>query len=164
MRFGKKNLFVLFLLGGMLLMGCGYEGAEENTDKMNNKTENTAAEDSFKVLVTAGGKEFNAVFYKNETSEDLAEKIPFTLKMNDLNGNEKYYYFDETFPESSQKVESIKIGDIMLYGDSCIVIFYKSFNTNYSYTKIGYIENAEELEKALGNSDIKVKFEIYDKT
>ena len=131
---------------------------------MNNKTENTAAEDSFKVLVTAGGKEFNAVFYKNETSEELAEKLSFTLNMNDLNGNEKYYYFDEAFPENSQKVESIKAGDIMLYGDSCIVIFYKSFNTSYSYTKIGYIENAEELEKALGNSDIKVKFDIYDKT
>ena len=48
----------------------------------------------------------------------------------------------------------------MLYGDSCVVLFYKSFNTSYSYTKIGYIENIEGLESALGNSDIDVTFKI----
>ena len=42
----------------------------------------------------------------------------------------------------------------MIYTDNCLVIFYKSFETNYSYTKIGYIENLQEL----GNSDIEVEF------
>ena len=46
-------------------------------------------------------------------------------------------------------------GDVMLYGNNCLVIFYKSFDTSYSYTKIGHIDNLPDL----GNSDVLVKFE-----
>ncbi len=35
----------------------------------------------------------------------------------------------------------------MLFGDNCLVIFYKSFETEYSYTKIGHIENLPDLGK-----------------
>ena len=35
----------------------------------------------------------------------------------------------------------------MLYGNNCLVIFYKSFDTSYSYTRIGHIENLEDLNK-----------------
>jgi hypothetical protein len=44
----------------------------------------------------------------------------------------------------------------MLYGNDCLVIFYKSFNTTYSYTKIGHIDDLPNL----GNGSINVKFEI----
>ena len=44
----------------------------------------------------------------------------------------------------------------MLFGNSCLVIFYKSFTTSYSYTKIGHIENPANIETALGRKDIKV--------
>ena len=40
----------------------------------------------------------------------------------------------------------------MLYGNNCLVIFYKTFETSYSYTKIGHIDNLEDL----GNEDITV--------
>ena len=43
----------------------------------------------------------------------------------------------------------------MLYGNNCLVVFYKSFETSYSYTKIGHIENFEDL----GNNDITIIFE-----
>lgn len=46
----------------------------------------------------------------------------------------------------------------MLYGDDCIVLFYDSFTTPYSYTKIGYIENADGLENAVGKQDAQVSF------
>ena len=43
----------------------------------------------------------------------------------------------------------------MLFGDNCLVIFYKSFDTSYSYTKIGHIDNIDDL----GSSNIIAKFE-----
>jgi hypothetical protein len=76
--------------------------------------------------------------------------------MSDLNNNEKYCYLDFTLPTDSKSVKNIKKGDVMLFGNSCLVIFYKSFTTSYSYTKIGYIENPADIETALGKKDIKV--------
>lgn len=29
--------------------------------------------------------------------------------------------------------------------DDCLVVFYESFKTNYSYTKIGHIDNLPDL-------------------
>ena len=43
----------------------------------------------------------------------------------------------------------------MLYGNNCLVVFYKSFDTSYSYTKIGHIENLPDLE----DKNIIIKFE-----
>ena len=43
----------------------------------------------------------------------------------------------------------------MLFDNSCLVIFYKSFDTPYSYTKIGHIDNLPNL----GDKSVNVKFE-----
>ena len=65
--------------------------------------------------------------------------------MNDLNDNEKYVYLDESLPTNTFSPKHIESGDVMLYGDNCLVIFYKSFSTNYDYTKIGQIDNLPNL-------------------
>ena len=75
--------------------------------------------------------------------------------MQELNGNEKYVYLSEIFPVYSYKPKRINKGDVMLFDSGCIVIFYKSFdNKGYSYTKIGHIDNLDDL----GNGDVQVKF------
>jgi hypothetical protein len=51
-------------------------------------------------------------------------------------------------------------GDILLWGNNTLVLFYKSFNTPYRYTKIGKINNTSGLAAALGGGDIKVSFEL----
>jgi hypothetical protein len=48
----------------------------------------------------------------------------------------------------------------MLYGDNCVVLFYETFTTSYSYTKIGSIDNPAGLKTALGTGDPEVFFEI----
>ncbi len=90
----------------------------------------------------------------NETVRELLKLLPLELEMQELNGNEKYYYLDNKLPINSYYPKNINKGDVMLYGDNCLVIFYKSFNTSYSYTKIGHIDNLPEL----GNKSIYVTF------
>jgi hypothetical protein len=54
---------------------------------------------------------------------------------------------------------NIKEGDLTLYGNNTLVLFYKSFNTSHSYTKLGYVDNPAGLAAALGNGKVVVKFE-----
>ena len=81
-----------------------------------------------------------------------------TLIMQELNGNEKYNYLPFALPTSNESVGNIKTGDIMLWGDNCLVLFYENFSTSYSYTKIGYIENPTDFSEALGLDDVTVEF------
>ena len=108
--------------------------------------------------LSVGGKNFCVTLENNETVSALKELIPLTIDMSELNGNEKYHYLDTKLPSTPQKVGNISSGDIMLFGDNCLVVFYKSFETSYAYTKIGHIEEASELETLLGNSNVTVSF------
>ena len=105
-------------------------------------------------------KTFTATLYDNETTKELIKKLPLTINMSELHGNEKYYYFDESMPQNSQRVGNINAGDLMLYGSDCLVLFYESFSTSYAYTKIGYIDNPQGLADSLGRGNVTVTFDL----
>ena len=117
-------------------------------------------EDMQKLIIEVGDKTFTATLYDNETVTALIDMLPLTLNMSELNGNEKYYYLDDTLPTDSKRPSGIKEGDIMLYGNSCLVLFYESFSTSYSYTPIGHIDDPSGLAKALGKGSAEVTFRI----
>ena len=125
---------------------------ENNTNLVNNESEDKMVSN---IKVTVDGKTYNAKIEENETAQSLVNMLPLELSMSELNGNEKYIYLDKTLPTNSYSPKHIEVGDIMLYGNDCLVVFYKSFDTPYSYTKIGHIENFEDL----GSKNVVVKFE-----
>ena len=135
------SFLIILLLG--ITMGCSF----------NNKEKNNIKEDS-NMIVIINDKEYKVDLENNETVKSFLNILPKEFNMSELNGNEKYVYMDESLPTNSSNPKHINRGDIMLYGDNCLVIFYKSFDTNYSYTKIGHISNLEDL----GNNNIKVQF------
>ena len=112
------------------------------------------------IIITIKNKKYEAILYDNSTVRELIKNFPISITMSDLNGNEKYYNFSKSFSTSSENVANINKGDIMLFGDNCLVIFYKSFSTHYKYTKLGYIKNTEDLENYFGKGDINITFEI----
>lgn len=65
----------------------------------------------------------------------------------------------DTFPANSIRPGTIHEGDLMLYGSSCLVLFYETFSSGYSYTRIGHIENTEGLKNALGSGSVTIKYE-----
>ena len=121
---------------------------------------NTGDEDDmFRIEIIVGNKTFDATLYETEAAKALVEQLPMTIDMSELNGNEKYYYLDNSLPTDSGRPPRINTGDLMLYGSSCLVLFYYSFSTTYSYTPLGYIDNPEGLASALGNGDVQVTFQ-----
>ena len=130
---------------------------DSDEDTVNDKTETTEAEVK-ELKISIGGTEYTAHFYDTKAAEEFKTMLPLTLNMSELNGNEKYIYMDEDLTTASEKVGSIKKGELMLYGSSCVVIFYDSFSTPYSYTRLGYIDDPSGLEKAVGSGSVTVEF------
>ncbi len=112
-----------------------------------------------RMTVTVGDRTFTAMLYDNKTAQEFYDRLPMTLEMSELNGNEKYYNLDNPLPTNSSVAGHISNGDIRLFGDDCIVLFYDSFTSGYSYTNIGYIEDTDGLEEALGSGSVTVTFE-----
>lgn len=94
------------------------------------------------------------------TAAAFAEMLPLKVEMSELNGNEKYVYLDEPLPMNATNPGTIEAGDVMLYGDDCLVVFYKSHPTMYSYTRIGKIADASGLADAVGSGAINASFTV----
>jgi hypothetical protein len=82
------------------------------------------------------------------------------INMVELNGNEKYADLSRRLPTAASNPGTIQNGDLMLYGSSTLVLFYKTFSTSYSYTKLGRIDDVAGLAAALGAGDVEVRFEL----
>ena len=110
--------------------------------------------------IVVGNKQFSVTLESSDTVTALTEMLPLTLDMSELNGNEKYYYLETVLPSAPQKVGHINEGDIMLYGVNCLVVFYESFDTPYTYTKIGHIDDTSGLADVLGTDGVTITFEM----
>ena len=123
---------------------------------------NVSAKENRTVIVSVGDKEFEIILADNEAADRFYQMLPMSLNMSELNGNEKYYYMNEYLSTSASVPKQIRTGDLMLYGSNCVVLFYKSFSTSYSYTELGHMTDSSELAAALGKSDVTVTFAKKD--
>ena len=112
------------------------------------------------VKITIGSNVFIANIEDTQTGRDFMAKLPLTLDMQELNGNEKYCY-GVSLTRSDQYCSSLAAGDLMLYSGNCVVLFYGSAG-GYSYTRIGKLQSTDGLADAVGTGDINVKYEVYN--
>lgn len=89
----------------------------------------------------------------NRSADIFLERLPLKIKVKELNGNEKYGIISKKIPSDRSYSGNIEVGDLMLYGDDCIVLFYKSFYTPYSYTKLGRVVEKDRLQKNISEAD-----------
>ena len=104
-------------------------------------------------------KTYLAELEDSDAARAFAALLPMQLHMTELNGNEKYHYLMSGLPNAPERVGHIEAGDLMLFGDDCVVVFYESFSTPYSYTRIGRILDIGGLAEQLGSRDTDVSFE-----
>ena len=116
--------------------------------------------EAVKMRVIVGDKTFIATLDSSTTAQAFMDLLPLSLDMTELNGNEKYNYLTTNLPSAPTNPGTIHAGDIMLYGRSCVVLFYDTFNTSYSYTRIAAIDDPTGLAEALGTGNVTVRFEL----
>lgn len=122
------------------------------------ETASVAEEKELVMTVEINGQIFQAQLYDNDTANAFRQMLPVTFSMDEHNGNEKYIYMEKSLPSASESIGNIQNGDIMLFGSDCLVVFYESFQTSYTYTRIGKISDSDGLAAALGSGSAKVSF------
>ena len=108
--------------------------------------------------MTVGERRFAITLADTAAARAFAERLPLTLDMEDLNANEKHVSLTKPLPVSSLRPGTIRNGDLMLYGTNTFVVFYVTFESAYSYTRIGRVQDPASLAQALGSGSVRVKF------
>lgn len=121
----------------------------------------TASQERTHMWMTIGGKQrFAVTLEDNATARAFVQLLPLTLDMPDLNGNEKHVRLPRSLPTNAIRPGTIRAGDVMLYGDDTLVVFYETFRSSYSYTQIGRIAESAGLAQALGPGNQRIGFAL----
>ncbi|MBL3547252.1 cyclophilin-like fold protein [Chryseobacterium sp. KMC2] len=154
-----KNLFfltaLLITVLGSSASACGNNNQSSGTEqKTGDKME------TMKIRIKVGSKTFTATLADNKSAQEFKKMLPLTLEMADHLRNEKHTDLSKSLPTNSSNPRTIENGDLMLFGSRTLVLFYKTFTTSYSYTRLGKVNDATGLASALGSGDVTVTFEL----
>jgi hypothetical protein len=145
-----RRTFVLGLLCGLWMMGgCDAASPQPST---------ATGQEPARMQMTIGDRRFTVVLADTDAARAFATRLPLTLDMAELNGNEKHADIHPALPVDARRPGTIHAGDVMLYGASTIVVFYKTFPSSYRYTRLGRVQNNAGLQEALGPGDAQVVF------
>jgi hypothetical protein len=152
-----KHLHLLFLtLISTLTIGSSFYNKGDDKGSIQNSTEMKKE----KIKITVNGQTFTATLLDNHSVKAFTDMLPLTIKMIELHGNEKYGELKKSLPTNPSNPKTITIGDLLLYGDNTLVLFYETFPTSYSYTALGRLDNPTGLASALGSGNVTVTFEL----
>ena len=115
-----------------------------------------------RIDIDINGRSFEAELADNEASRAFSMLLPLQLDMQELNGNEKYCRLSSPLPSDPTSFATIEAGDVMLFQNDNIVIFYETHPTSYKYTRIGKIHDVKGLTDALGKGSVQVDFREWD--
>lgn len=152
----KHSHLIHLIFISVLIVSTSFSDKDDDIVCIQNSNEMTKV----KIKITGNAQVFTATLLDNNSAKAFKEMLPLTIKMIELNGNEKYCDLQNSLPTNPSNPKTIKNGDLMLYGSETLVLFYKTFSTSYSYTKLGEVDDATGLASALGPRDIRVTFEL----
>lgn len=149
----KHSLILILAFMSIFISSASSCGKE---DENNTNTENTTSMANGKIKLTVNSLIFTATLLDNNSAKAFKEMLPITVNMVELNNNEKYFDLPNSLPTNSSNPQAINSGDLMLYGSKTLVLFYKTFSTSYSYTRLGKIDDTTGLATALGSGNVTI--------
>ncbi|CAN7324261.1 cyclophilin-like fold protein [Massilia sp. LjRoot122] len=108
--------------------------------------------------MSVGERRFAITLADTEAARVFAAMLPLTIAMGDLNSNEKHAELPKALPASASRPGTIRNGDLMLYGATTLVVFYLGFDSPYSYTRLGRVDDPDGLARALGRGEVRIAF------
>lgn len=111
-----------------------------------------------RMWMTVGERRLAVTLTDTDAARAFAARLPQTFDMSDLNGNEKKFDLPKELPAAPSRPGTIRNGDLMLYGANTVVLFYLTFDSPYSYTRLGRVDDPNGLAQALGQRSVRVQF------
>ncbi len=123
-------------------------GLAENSTKNREKT----------IFVSIGKHRFTIDLADTVSAEELSQLLPLTLVMQDHLRNEKHADLPRRLSTGNSRPGRIEAGDVMLWQGKTLVVFYESFDSAYSYTRLGKIRDVRHLKAAVGRESVRMDF------
>ena len=152
---------IVILIAALFTISCSAATSTTDNDSISTVNNGSGIMEATagKMKITIGTAVFAATLYNNASANEFKARLPLTIDMTELNGKEKYFDFSSPLPTDASVGGAIKAGDLMLYTNNVLVLFYKNFNTSYSYTRLGVVDDPAGLADALGAGNVVAKFE-----
>lgn len=150
----------------ILLSGCNQQSQLQPSNPVSLPTneeviemkEDEQMERSIPIALLIDNQEYAAQLNDSETAQAFIKLMPLTVTMDDLNGNEKFAYLDDTLPTQPFNPDLVNEGQLMLFGSDCLVLFYQGFSTTYSYTQLGMLDQPSNLASIRNERNVEVTF------
>ena len=156
---GTHVLRGLGLLFGLLMLGgCEASQPETSSSLTVAAAAATVQPEESRMWMTVGQRRFAVKLADTEAARAFAAMLPLTIDMADLNSNEKHADLPRSLPVNATRPGTIRNGDLMLYGSRTLVVFYLSFDSSYSYTRLGRVDYPSGLAQALGPRGVRIIF------
>ncbi|GGK78941.1 cyclophilin-like fold protein [Rufibacter glacialis] len=157
----KYPLIVILSLFTLLVSYASCDKDAPILDRPDTESDNGNNNPSGSLMkIKIGSNTFTATLHDNAAAAAFKARLPMTVDMRELNGNEKYFDLSASLPTNASNPGAIQTGDLMLYGSKTLVLFYKGFSTSYSYTRLGRINDPLGLAAAVGSGNVTITFEL----
>jgi hypothetical protein len=155
---GRRTLRGLSLLCGLAVLS-GWAAAQTTTSgSAAGPAAAIVQPEESRMWMTVGQRRFAITPADTDAARAFASMLPLSIEMDDLNGNEKKADLRQPLPARASQPGTIHSGDLMLYGSRTLVVFYVTFESAYSYTRLGRVDDPAGLAEALGSGSVRIEF------
>lgn len=113
-----------------------------------------------KVRITTGEHVLHADWEDNKTARAIAQKMPFTVEMENLYDREMCYHFGRNvIPAAATRRDGYQVGDLIFWPPmGSLVILYEQNGERFERVQLGHTE--DNVSFFANGQDARVTFEL----